>query len=352
MEKNGTHRLPDRIAKMNVLILEPDLGQSVAIAKYLRKYTGNSCIIGCRQKAKTNRLKWLNGSKYYNKYIVREINRPLLDEYPVIIPTGGRSTLAFRGLCPSFRLGEVEFRKENLVVSDKNYMHKLCRELNVPIPYTYHFGEKVESFPVFYKSDHETSSLGKLRGIVRSQEDLDKLPQRGILVQEYIPTPSTFGVGFIAQEGKLLTHFMHEELLSYPKEGGSGVVLKKTDDTRLLQYTSKLIEKLQYHGWGLAEFKYCKRRDDYVFMEINAKFWASFEFTLLANPLFGKLLFGLDYPAKSSSHIVYIHRLLMSNPINWLKYLPQIISGHRTLSGGWRKAVSSAIQGIVGLFKH
>lgn len=337
---------------MNVLILEPDLGQSAAIAKYLKKYSANSCITGCRQKAKTNRLKWLNGSAYFDKYMVHEINRPFLDAFPVIIPTGGQSTLRFAELCPKFRLGEIEFRKENLVVSDKIYMHKLCDELNIPIPYTYHSGEKIESFPVFYKSDHETSSFGKFRGIARSQEELDKLPQQGILVQEYIPTPSTFGVGFIAREGKLLTHFMHEELLSYPKEGGSGVILKRTDDGKLLQYTSTLLASLQYHGWGLAEFKYCKRRDDYVFMEINAKFWASFEFTLLGNPLFGKLLFGLDYPAKSSKHIVFIHRLLMSNPVDWLKHFPQIISGHRSLAGGWRKVAASVIQGIARLFKH
>jgi predicted ATP-grasp superfamily ATP-dependent carboligase len=231
-------------------------------------------------------------------------------------------------------------------------MYGICNELDIPFPYTYSREEKIESFPVFYKSDHETSALGKIRGIARSQDDLNKLPSQGILVQEYIPTPSTFGVGFIAQDGKLLTHFMHEELLSHPKEGGSGVVLKRIDDEKLLQYTLRLVAKLKYHGWGLAEFKYCKRRQDYVFMEINAKFWASFEFALRGNPLFGKLLFGLNYPAKSSVSIVYVHRLLLSNPVNWLKYLPQIVTGHRTLSGGWRKPVASVVQIIVKLFKH
>jgi hypothetical protein len=335
---------------MNILILEPDLGQSIAIAQYLKKYAGNHRITGCRQKAKTNRLKWLNNSACYDQYIVSDIHRSLPDEYAVIIPTGGLSTLAFTGLFPTFHLGEVGFRKENLAVSDKNYMHGLCRELDIPIPYTYRSGEKVETFPVFYKSDHETSSLGKIRGIARSQADLDKLPQQGVLIQEYIPTSSTFGVGFIARDGKLLTHFMHEELLSYPREGGGGVILKRTDDAKLLQYTSRLVEKLQYHGWGLAEFKYCKRRNDYVFMEINAKFWASFEFTLLGNPLFGKLLFGLDYPAKSDKYMVYIHRLLMSNPINWLKYLPQIVTGHRTLAGGWRRSAAAVVHAIAKLF--
>lgn len=336
---------------MNALILEPDLGQSTAIAKYLKKYSVNANIVGCRQIAKTNKLRWLNDMPYFNKYMVHQIDRSLLDKYSIIIPTGGQSTLKFCGLCPEYHLGEVGFRKENLVVSDKNYMHGICDRLNIPFPYTYRCEEKVETFPVFYKSDHETSVYGKFRGIARSQKALDKLPKHGILVQEYIPTPSTFGVGFIAQDGQLIAHFMHEELLSYPKEGGSGVILKRINNEKLLEYTSRLVDKLKYHGWGLAEFKYCPRRNDYVFMEINAKFWASFEFTLLGNPLFGKLLFGLDYPANSKEYIVFIHRLALSNPVNWLKYLPQIVFGHRTLSGGWRKFVASIVQTIVKKIK-
>jgi hypothetical protein len=136
-------------------------------------------------------------------------------------------------------------------------------------------------------------------------------------------------------------------LISYPKAGGSGVVLKKINDPKLLQYTSALADKLQYHGWGLAEFKYCECRKDYVFMEINAKFWASVEFALMCNPLFGKLLFGLDYQERSSSHMVYINRLLRSNPVNWLKFLPQIITGYCTLPGGWRSLLEPIVRAVV-----
>lgn len=329
---------------MNILILDPDLCQSVAIAKYLKKYSDNNKIIGCRPSSNQR----LNNTFFFNKYITHDIERTLLDGYSVIIPTGGQSTLEFSNLCPEFKLGEIEFRKENLVVSDKHYMHGICNELDIPVPYTYQAGEKIEAFPVFYKSDHETSEFGKHRGIVKTHDNLDKIPKQGILIQEYIPTPSTFGVGFIAQDGKLLAYFMHEELISYPKEGGSGVILKRINEPKLLKYTSQLVDKLKYHGWGLAEFKYCTHRNDYVFMEINAKFWASLEFTLMGNPLFGKLLFGLDYPAKSSNHIVYINRLLRSNPINWLKYLPQIVTGYRTLPEGWRSLLTASIRPIVG----
>jgi hypothetical protein len=194
---------------MNVLILEPELCQSAAIAKYLKKYSGNNCVVGCKSTAETNKLlQWLNSMGFYDRYIVHEIDRSLLDTYPVVIPTGGQSTLEFSELQPEYCLGEIGFKKENLVVSDKHYMFGVCSELNIPVPYTYKAEEKIETFPVFYKSDHETSGM-KVRGIAKSLNDLVKIPKQGILVQEYISTPSTFGVGFIAQNGKLLTHFMH-----------------------------------------------------------------------------------------------------------------------------------------------
>lgn len=332
---------------MNILIFDPDLCQSIAIAKYLKKYANNSYIVGCRPTKKTNKLQRLNNISCYDRYITHEIDKRLLSEWSVVIPTGGQSTLAFSNLCSKFQLGEIEFIKENLVVSDKKYMHGVCSELNIPIPYTYQIEEKIDTFPVFYKSDHETSIFGKFRGVVKSKDDLRRIPQQGILVQEYISTPSTFGVGFIAQNGKLITQFMHEELISFPKAGGSAVILKRINDSKLLQYTSLLVDKLNYHGWGLAEYKYCTRRNDYVFMEINAKFWASFEFTLMENPLFGKLLFGLNYPAKSSNHFIYVDRLLKSYPGYWFKYLPQIVSGHHTLPGGWRGLLASVIRAII-----
>jgi len=339
---------------MNILILEPNISASLSIAKFIKKYFENCYIVGCWTPTKDNdeiRFPMLNKSSDYNMYIVHEINQKLLDEYStnsVIIPTGNISSNAFSTLCPEYRLGEIGFKKENLLAADKNYMLGICSEIDIPIPYTYGNGEEIKTFPVFYKYDHEPLSAGyRNSGIVKSQKGLSKIPKHGYLVQEYIPSSSTFGVGFIAQDGKLLTHFMHEELLSHPKFGAIGVILKCIYDPKLLEYISRLVDRLKYHGWGLAEFKYCKRRNDYVFMEINARFWASFEFALLRNPLFGKLLFGLDYPEKNYTHFVNINILLytlLTNPVSWLKYLPQIVSGHCVIQEGLRITIYDIVR--------
>ena len=63
-------------------------------------------------------------------------------------------------------------------------------------------------------------------------------------------------------------------------------------------------------GWGLAEFKYCPKRRDFVFMEINAKLWASIEFAFMNNSNFLKYLFGIDYPEKKVDAALFIDRLV------------------------------------------
>jgi hypothetical protein len=55
-------------------------------------------------------------------------------------------------------------------------------------------------------------------------------------------------------------------------------------------------------------------------MEINAKFWASIEFTFLNNPLFLKLLFDIDEKQRDIKKAVFIHRVIQSD----FKVFPRI----------------------------
>jgi len=114
-------------------------------------------------------------------------------------------------------------------------------------------------------------------------------------------------------------------------------LLKRIFDDRLLKYTSDLVEALDYDGWGLADFLYDKKRNDYVFMELNAKFWASFEFALFNNSDFGKMLFGLDYTSKPDKYFTFVPRLITSNIIQIIRFLPQIIISRKTKSGSMRR---------------
>ena len=82
------------------------------------------------------------------------------------------------------------------------------------------------------------------------------------------------------------------------------------------------MKNLKYSGWGLIEFKYCPKRKDYVFMEVNAKFWASIEFTLINNPAFFFKLFGIQYEIKKPVNcIIFLDRLAHYGIIDFIVLL-------------------------------
>ncbi len=301
-----------------VLILEAELNQAISIAKYLKKF-GKFQITGA---VKTDTRK---SYEYYDKTAPADCLNADISNYDYIIPTGASSS--YKMLKRYKRLNYnngIKLTDTNLIVYDKNKMLKIAQNLNIPVPKTAYSKDEIESFPVFYKESFEKG--GGVRGIAKSKKELPKYD--GLIYQEYINTPATYGVGFLADEGKILTFLIHKEVISYPVSGGSAVVIEKFYDKRLLEYTQKLLKKIDYSGWGLAEFKYCKKRDDFVFMEINGKLWSSIEFMFLNNFEFLNILFDIDYKIKTEKRVLFINRLLKYDKIDIFKNLKYIFTSH------------------------
>jgi len=297
-----------------ILIFEPYSNQALAIAKYIKKYSDYYIIGVLEEKRFFNR-------EYYDEIIVDDITNIEFNEYDYIFPMGAKSTYYiidnYKKLCYK---NELFFSYHNLIVYNKPEMLNIAESLDIPIPKTFCKKEDIVNFPIFYKENFENG--GGIRGIARNIDDIPSYPN--LIYQEYINTPSTYGVGFLAKNGEIVTFFQHKEIISYPEEGGSAVVIESFYDERLLKYTKKLLKKLNYNGWGLAEFKYCNKRKDYVFMEINAKFWASIEFMLMNNVDFLYYLLGINYKTKKAKKIVFVERYLQYNLISIVKNLKYI----------------------------
>jgi len=187
----------------------------------------------------------------------------------------------------------------------------LVEKLGIPIPKIYSSINEIDDnlFPIFYKPKFEKG--GGVRGVAWSRKELESIRERQDLIfQEYIPGQPTYGMGFVAQDGTILTSFQHEECLSLPIQGGSAVLIKTFYDGRLKAYTDRIIQALGFEGWGLAEYKYCPKRRDFVFMEINAKLWASIEFAFMNNNRFLKYMFGIDYSEEKVDRVIFVDRLI------------------------------------------
>jgi len=270
-----------------VLFLEGNKDQAKALASYLKK------------------------DPRYKLEFTEEILPESINGYDLIIPSGADSTLEYILKYGDIKIGQITYRKDNLIAFDKIKSIEAVKSVGVPAPLTYTDKSQIKTFPVFYKSLQEQGY--SKRGIIRNEIDLRNIPDDDIFFQEFIWSKGTYSVGFLADRGKLITTFAQKEIISYPYHGGSGVILTQIHDKRLLDYTERIVNIFNYSGWGLTEFKYCNKRDDYVFMELNAKFWASLKFAFDNNPDFLYYLFDIKIKPKNIKTVIYIDRVILSD---------------------------------------
>ncbi len=298
-----------------LLILDASSLQAMAVAKYVKKYSDFYTVGAINIDYRFNK-------RYYDEILIEEYDKILSKSFDYILPTGAISTYEVLHKQKNlYFCNGIFFSDRNLVAYDKEKMLKIVKDINIPTPDTYYSRNDISSYPVFYKSAFEQgySNLG----VAYSFADT---PEGDLIYQEYINTKYTYGVGFIAKKGEIISYIVHKEVISYPKNGGSAVVVEIFYDDRLLEYTSKVIKKLDYNGWGLAEYKYCLKRDDYVFMEVNAKLWASIELMLANNPNFLKLLLNIEYHRVIKERILFINRLLRYSFFDTIRFMPYIFS--------------------------
>jgi hypothetical protein len=287
------------------LVAEPQGSQARVIATYIKKYLPDCDVIGLVDGDCAVRRQ----IKPYKKLVSSQ--EPISLE-ACIVPTGARSTAQMLRR-HDVSIGRVTLRQAALDVYQKPWMIEMAASVGVPVPTTHLSIDGDITFPLFYKQKNEEG--GSVRGIARRLSQVPKKGREQLIYQEYIASPGTYGVGFIADRGEIVTSFAHFERESFPETGGSAVILERHDDDRLTAYTKRILDRIGYSGWGLAEFKYCPVRDDYVFMEINAKFWASCEFSFINQPDFLKLLFGIEVKEPNVERMVFVDRTLMRGPI-------------------------------------
>lgn len=317
---------------MPIYIFSPKLNPALSIAKLLKKNDYKIKLIAAKEtKSSLGRV-----IKYYD--YVCETKEALLRRRKgdILLPIGAIST-KYLLIKDVVKINGVELNKNALKVFDKIWSIRKAFSLNIPAPETWNNYKEIQpvEFPIFYKQKFERGTGD--RGVAKKP---DEIPEEvsDLIFQEYISSPGTYGVGFIAKNGKILVQHTHFEKESFPKDGGSAVILEKFEDKRLVEYTQRLLEDIGYSGWGLAEYKYCHKREDYVFMEINAKFWASCEFAFRNEPKFFKLLFNLDIPKENLERVIYINRAFLRGPVFITKNIRTIINSERIIYPGWYKS--------------
>ena len=142
----------NRIEKIRkILLLEPNLDQAVAIAKYLKKKSKNIHITALFH----NKPSFVFRQRYYDNIIVENLSNIDLCKYDLTIPTGSNSTFQLLNKKNPIKIGDVVFKKSNLIVFDKLKFLEIVKSLDIPIPQTYKTKVDIDKFPIFYNNKHK-----------------------------------------------------------------------------------------------------------------------------------------------------------------------------------------------------
>ncbi|MCS7173076.1 MAG: ATP-grasp domain-containing protein [Armatimonadetes bacterium] len=232
------------------------------------------------------------------------------ERFDLLIPCEDPTLLPLRAHRPEFeavvRLAVPE-EEACAVAFDKIRSYELARSLGIPVPRSQVVvrPEDLDNLdlaaPVVLKP-RTTFAYPDLthRRSVRTFPDLAALKtsaaQGGlaepVLVQEFFPGVGV-GVEALAERGELLLVFQHERVHEPLRGGGSSYRRSVPLDPELLEATRKLLGALRYTGVAMVEFRRNPRTGQWVFLEVNGRFWGSLPLAVASSADFPYALYRL-----------------------------------------------------------
>ncbi|MDF1844564.1 MAG: hypothetical protein P1U77_24375 [Rubripirellula sp.] len=156
----------------------------------------------------------------------------------------------------------------------------------------------------------------------------EMLPRTPVAVQEYFEGVGV-GVEFLAKAGEILVAFQHQRLHEPRRGGGSSYRKSCPLDPDLRQATAALIRDLGYTGIGMAEYRYNSRTCDWIFVELNSRFWGSLPLAVACGADFPAYLFGMWCEERTEFPVNYRTNYTCRNWMLDAKWLRQTVTANR-----------------------
>ncbi|WP_372895635.1 ATP-grasp domain-containing protein [Stieleria sp.] len=146
---------------------------------------------------------------------------------------------------------------------------------------------------------------------------IHEFPDDGVLIQESFSGVG-IGVEILAHQGQVLMQIQHQRLRE-TIDGGSTYRETIDEIPELTEATRKLVQHLNYTGVGMFEFRYNRETGDWVFLEINARFWGSLPLAIAAKANFPFALYELLVKGQTDFHTNHTIGIRCRNLINDLR---------------------------------
>jgi predicted ATP-grasp superfamily ATP-dependent carboligase len=112
-------------------------------------------------------------------------------------------------------------------------------------------------------------------------------PERYPMIQEFVEGEG-WGVSCLYWEGKRTASFTHRRLREKILTGGTSTLRDSAHNAVIEDYAHKLLNRLNWHGLAMVEFKWKPQCNKAYFLEINPRLWGSIALPIAC---------GVDFPA-------------------------------------------------------
>jgi protein-tyrosine-phosphatase/predicted ATP-grasp superfamily ATP-dependent carboligase len=251
---------------------------------------------------------------FKSRYCRRRLHQPevgdwvegLFDagEHALLVPSAEVSLRALLRLPESHaarRAAVLASTRSLEVALSKQLTWELARSLDVPVPVSRLITSREDATepaklpavlkPVVSVAQAGGRLIGLTPRIVRTRSDWRRtleglLPLCPVQEQEHVAGRGA-GIECLYRNGVQLWSFQHERLHELPLTGGGSSYRRSAPvDGALLAYATALLDRLQWHGVAMVEFR-GSAEHGYRLMEINPRLWGS-----LALPIDA----GVDFP--------------------------------------------------------
>jgi predicted ATP-grasp superfamily ATP-dependent carboligase len=167
---------------------------------------------------------------------------------------------------------------------------------------------------VFYaEGQSETLSL-----VEKTIQDYGLSQNRYPQVEEYVEGEG-WGCSCFYWHGKAISTFCHRRLREKTRTGGTSTYREHANNDLLYQYTHKLLDAMNWHGFAMVEYKVNPRSGKIWFIEVNPRLWGSLPMAVNAGVEFPYLAY-LCATEGSDAAIRYQDGISVSNSFRgkWL----------------------------------
>lgn len=242
------------------------------------------------------------------------------EEYTLVIPCDDLSVIylhSFRNqLSPYAKLYLIDSKIYD-IVNNKHKTTQLAVSLGICTPKSILIkdNKKIKqlinefSFPLVLKPISSFDEKSTERHNVVIIYDLDALISEVdlILINSPVQIQSFFkGIGVavsvLAKDGHIIVASQHKRLHEPFSGGGSSYRISMEINRELFSASQKIIQNLQYTGIAMLEFRYNLNTNEWVLLEINARFWGSLPLAISAGINYPYLLYKMLIDEKISTN--------------------------------------------------